>query len=53
MLQSISLRNVVVMLVVCGCNVGRALREERFLVTSGPYDDYRTTVPWRLLPGVW
>jgi protein-S-isoprenylcysteine O-methyltransferase Ste14 len=52
-LQSISVRNILVMILVCGCNVGRAIREERFLVASGHYDDYRTTVRWRLLPGVW
>jgi protein-S-isoprenylcysteine O-methyltransferase Ste14 len=52
-LQSLSLRNVLVMVFVCSCNVGRALAEERFLVTSGHYDDYRTNVRWRLLPGVW
>ena len=52
-LQSISVRNALVMLFVCGCNVRRALSEERLLVASGTYDDYRATVRWRLLPGVW
>ncbi len=52
-LQSISARNALVMVFVCGCNVGRARAEERFLATSGRYDDYRTVVRWRLLPGVW
>jgi protein-S-isoprenylcysteine O-methyltransferase Ste14 len=52
-LQSISLRNVLVMVFVCGCNVGRARREEQFLVAGGGYDDYRTTVRWRLVPGIW
>lgn len=52
-MQSLSIRNAVVMVVVCGCDVGRALVEERLLVASGPYGDYRARVRWRLLPGVW
>lgn len=52
-LQSFSLRNVVVMMFVCGCDVGRALAEERFLTTSTLYAEYRSRVRWRLLPGVW
>ena len=52
-LQSISVRNALVMVFVCSCNVGRVLSEERFLDASGGYDDYRAQVRWRLLPGVW
>lgn len=52
-LQSLSLRNVVVVLVVCGCDVGRALAEERLLAASSAYAEYRSRVRWRLLPGVW
>ena len=44
---------LLVMLFVCGCNVRRALSEERLFVASGTYDDYRATVRWRLLPAVW
>jgi protein-S-isoprenylcysteine O-methyltransferase Ste14 len=52
-LQSISVRNALVMVFVCSCNIGRALAEERFLSTSTDYNDYRAAVPWRLAPGVW
>ena len=53
LLQSLSWRNAVVVTFICGCNVGRARVEERLLVACGPYDEYRTRVRWRLLPGVW
>ena len=36
-LQSISLRNALVMLVASGCNVGRALAEDRMLATNDEY----------------
>ena len=52
-LQSISLRNVIVMAFASGCNVGRALAEERMLATSVHDDQYRNQVTWRLIPGVW
>ena len=52
-LQSFSWRNVVVMVFVCSCDVGRAFAEERFLTTSAHYAQYRYRVRWRLLPGVW
>ena len=53
LLQSISVRNALVVLFASGCNVGRALAEERLLTTSEQYDAYRHQVRWRLLPGVW
>jgi protein-S-isoprenylcysteine O-methyltransferase Ste14 len=53
LLQSISVWNALVVLLVTSCNVGRALVEERLLATSEPYEAYRSQVPWRLLPGVW
>ena len=53
LLQSISLRNALVMLVASGCNVGRALAEDRVLATNKDYDAYRRQVRWRLFPGVW
>lgn len=53
LLQSMSWRNAVIVASICGCNVGRAVVEERLLRSSGPYDDYRRRVAWRLLPGVW
>lgn len=53
LLQSLSVRNALVMLFATGCNVGRALAEERLLASSEPYDEYRQRVRWRLLPLVW
>lgn len=53
LLQSLSWRNAVIVSFICGCNVARALVEERLLVSSGPYAQYRSRVRWRLLPGVW
>ena len=52
-LQSMSWRNALVMFVVCSCNVGRAVAEERLLASNGPYAEYRENVRWRLLPGIW
>jgi protein-S-isoprenylcysteine O-methyltransferase Ste14 len=52
-LQSISLRNVLVMVFASGCNVGRAVVEDRLLATNEEYRPYRSQVRWRLLPGVW
>jgi len=53
LLQSISLRNVLVMMVASGCNVGRAVMEERLLTGSSAYRPYRRRVRWRLVPGIW
>jgi protein-S-isoprenylcysteine O-methyltransferase Ste14 len=53
LLQSISVWNAVVILLVIGCDVGRSLVEERLLATSGEYEDYRRHVRWRLVPGLW
>ena len=53
LLQSISARNALVMLFVTGCNVGRALVEERLLASNEQYAAYRRQVRWRLLPGIW
>lgn len=53
LLQSMSVHNILVVIFVLGCDVGRALVEERLLDTSSLYRDYRTGVRWRLLPGVW
>lgn len=52
-LQSIALWNILVMVFVTGCNVGRAVVEERLLTESEPYQAYRRKVRWRLVPGVW
>ncbi len=52
-LQSISLRNALVMVLASGCNVGRAVAEDRLLATNEEYSAYRSRVRWRLVPGVW
>ena len=52
-LQSFSLRNVLVLALASGCNIGRALVEERLLTGSSAYADYRSRVRWRLVPGIW
>jgi protein-S-isoprenylcysteine O-methyltransferase Ste14 len=52
-LQSISLRNVAVMVLASSCNVGRLLAEERLLGESPSYRRYIARTRWRLLPGVW
>ena len=53
LLQSISVRNAVVMLFVTSCNIGRARAEDRVLATDEQYAAYRARVRWRLLPGAW
>lgn len=53
LLQSISLGNVLVMVLASGCNVGRALMEERLLARSPAYGAYRRRARWRLVPGLW
>jgi len=51
--QSLSERNALVMIFVCGCNVGRIRAEERFLARATEYASYQAAVRWRLIPGVW
>jgi protein-S-isoprenylcysteine O-methyltransferase Ste14 len=53
LLQSLSLRNALVVAFICACNVGRAVVEERLLVSTNRYDEYRAQVRWRIMPGVW
>jgi protein-S-isoprenylcysteine O-methyltransferase Ste14 len=52
-LQSQSLRNIAVVAFVTGCNIGRALAEERLLGTSPAYLAYSERVRRRLIPYVW
>ena len=52
-LQSISLRNALVMVLASSCNIGRAIAEDRVLATNEEYRGYRSRVRWRLVPGVW
>jgi protein-S-isoprenylcysteine O-methyltransferase Ste14 len=53
LLQSVSVWNAVVVLLVTSCNVGRATVEERLLATSEQYAIYASQVRWRVFPGVW
>jgi protein-S-isoprenylcysteine O-methyltransferase Ste14 len=53
LLQSLSLRNAIVVLAATTFNIGRALAEDRILATNRAHADYRRDVPWRLLPGIW
>jgi protein-S-isoprenylcysteine O-methyltransferase Ste14 len=53
LLQSLSARNMAVLLFGTICNVGRALAEERLLANNKDYLAYRSHVRWRMIPGVW
>ena len=53
LLQSLSVRNAVVLVVGTLCNAGRALAEERLLTTNKEYVAYRSHVRRRIIPGVW
>jgi protein-S-isoprenylcysteine O-methyltransferase Ste14 len=52
-LQAVSVRNIAVLAVATGCNVGRAICEERVLAEHSDYPAYRKRVRRRLLPGIW
>lgn len=52
-LQSVSVRDVLIMVIASGCNIGRARAEERHLSIGGQYDAYRDCVRWRVLPGIY
>jgi len=51
--QSLSARNALTMIFVCGCNVGRIRAEECFLAAGSEYARYQAAVRWRLAPGIW
>jgi protein-S-isoprenylcysteine O-methyltransferase Ste14 len=53
LLQAVSGRNIVVFAVATGCNIGRALAEERLLSGSTSYRAYRERVRWRMIPYLW
>jgi protein-S-isoprenylcysteine O-methyltransferase Ste14 len=53
LLQSMSVRNLAVVLVAMGCDAGRALAEDRMLAGNPAHAAYRRRVRWRLVPGVW
>ncbi|MCL2395499.1 MAG: hypothetical protein FWC87_12535 [Acidimicrobiaceae bacterium] len=52
LLQSMSVRNVAVVLAALACNAGRAIVEDRILADNAAHADYRRRVRWRLVPGV-
>jgi protein-S-isoprenylcysteine O-methyltransferase Ste14 len=53
LLQSISIRNALVVLLTISCDVGRTRAEERVLAQNPAYPPYCRRVRWRMLPGVW
>jgi protein-S-isoprenylcysteine O-methyltransferase Ste14 len=53
LLQSLSVRNLVVVVLAMACNVGRIRAEERVLKTNAAHPAYRKRVRWRLVPGIW
>jgi len=53
LLQSISLRNALVVLLTMGCDVGRIRAEERVLAHNPAHPAYCRRVRWRMLPGLW
>jgi protein-S-isoprenylcysteine O-methyltransferase Ste14 len=53
LLQSLAVWNVLVMVFVTSCNIGRIRAEDRLLATNEEYASYRSQVRWRLLPGLW
>ncbi len=53
LLQSLSVRNALVMVLATSCNLGRVHAEERLLATNEEHESYRSRVRWRLVPGVW
>jgi protein-S-isoprenylcysteine O-methyltransferase Ste14 len=52
-LQSLSLRNILIFVLANACNIGRALAEEKLLAGSPGYRAYREHVRWRLIPYLW
>ena len=53
LMQSLSVRNAVVLVLGTLCNAGRALAEERLLTGNRDYLAYRGRVRRRIIPGVW
>jgi len=52
-MQSLSLRNALVVAFATACNIGRALAEESLLTRSPAYQSYQDQVRWRLIPYLW
>lgn len=53
LLQSLSIRNLAVVLAATACNIGRIRAEERVLATNPEHAAYGERVRYRLVPGVW
>ena len=53
LLQSLSWRNLAVVLLAQACSAGRIRAEERVLATNAAHAAYRARVRWRVLPGLW
>jgi protein-S-isoprenylcysteine O-methyltransferase Ste14 len=53
LMQSLSVRNSVVVLFALACNLGRIRAEERVLKANPAYAAYQERVRWRLLPGLY
>ena len=53
LLQSLSVRNAVILVIVTFCNAGRAVAEERMLSKNTEYLEYRRHVRRRIVPGMW
>ena len=53
LLQSLSWRNLAVVLLAQACNAGRIGAEERVLATNTAHAAYRVRVRWNVLPGIW
>jgi len=53
LMQTVSVRNAVVLAFATSCNIGRIVAEERVLAGASGYEDYRRRVRWRMLPGIW
>ncbi|HEY6427239.1 MAG TPA: methyltransferase, partial [Acidimicrobiales bacterium] len=53
LLQSLSLRNLAVVVLAIACNAGRIRAEERVLATNPAHAAYRRRVRWKVFPGVW
>jgi protein-S-isoprenylcysteine O-methyltransferase Ste14 len=53
LMQSVSLRNAIVLAFATCCNIGRIYAEERLLAQSSEHAEYTRRVRWRLVPGAW
>ncbi|MDR2987504.1 MAG: hypothetical protein LBV34_21965 [Nocardiopsaceae bacterium] len=53
LMQSISIRNAVVLAFATSCNIGRICAEERVLAHAPEHAAYTRHVRWRLIPGLW